>query len=300
VVRLAISSIVVAVLLVKVPLQPLVAAAHAVGIGVWASVLVVFVMSHALAAFKWRMLADRAHDLPFWSWLRAHFSGLIGNFCLPGGAAGGDVVRAVTMVRQAGRTESVVVGSLVDRVVDCVVLAVLAAAGAVSLGKLALWPFALPALALVVVGTPAASLIVRALMRGRHSQDRIARWLAPLGFVAERPALLVATLLMSLAIQGTFVGLNFWLGRAAGIEVGFAVWLLAWPLSKLTALVPVSLAGLGVREAALIAYMAPFGAPPAAVLAVGLLWEMVLILGGLAGWLATSATSAPVQSPAPS
>jgi uncharacterized membrane protein YbhN (UPF0104 family) len=48
----------------------------------------------------------------------------------------------------------------------------------------------------------------------------------------------------------------------------------------------VSLAGLGVREAALVAFLQPYGAPAALVTAAGLLWQSVLLAGGLIGWLA--------------
>jgi uncharacterized membrane protein YbhN (UPF0104 family) len=75
------------------------------------------------------------------------------------------------------------------------------------------------------------------------------------------------------------------LGRAAGVEASYEVWLTAWPLAKLIALVPISLAGLGVREAALVALMRPFGAPAAAVMAAGLLWQALLVGGGLVGGL---------------
>ena len=41
---------------------------------------------------------------------------------------------------------------------------------------------------------------------------------------------------------------------------------------------PVTQGGIGVREAALAA---PFGAPPAMTVAVGLVWETIILVGGL-------------------
>jgi glycosyltransferase 2 family protein len=54
-----------------------------------------------------------------------------------------------------------------------------------------------------------------------------------------------------------------------------------WPLSKLAALVPITLGGLGVREATLAALLVPFGVPPAVGVVAALLWQTVLITGGL-------------------
>jgi uncharacterized membrane protein YbhN (UPF0104 family) len=87
-------------------------------------------------------------------------------------------------------------------------------------------------------------------------------------------------------VQAVFVLLNIVLARAVGLDVGPDVWFFAWPLAKLLALAPISISGLGVREAALAALMAPFGANPAVVVAVGLLWQSVLFGGGLVGTLA--------------
>jgi len=44
---------------------------------------------------------------------------------------------------------------------------------------------------------------------------------------------------------------------------------------------PLTQGGIGVREAALVALLAPFGAPIHLVLAAGLMWEAVIIVGGL-------------------
>jgi uncharacterized membrane protein YbhN (UPF0104 family) len=64
------------------------------------------------------------------------------------------------------------------------------------------------------------------------------------------------------------------------------VWFLVWPLAKLAGLLPISLGGLAVREATLAALLAPFGVPIALGVVCSLLWQTVLIAGGLLGGLA--------------
>jgi len=79
------------------------------------------------------------------------------------------------------------------------------------------------------------------------------------------------------------------------------MWLFAWPLAKLSALVPITQGGIGVREAVLVSLLAPFGAPPAFTAAVGLLFEAIVISGGLiAGLIALLMghfSSAPTKPP---
>ena len=69
---------------------------------------------------------------------------------------------------------------------------------------------------------------------------------------------------------------------------------MVWPLTKLTEALPLSLGGLGVREAAFATYLAPFGVEPARAVAQSLLWQAVRVGLGLCGaaaalWLPPSA-----------
>jgi hypothetical protein len=92
---------------------------------------------------------------------------------------------------------------------------------------------------------------------------------------------------ISLIVQAAFVLTNVWLARQAGVDAGLAAWFVAWPLSKLIAVLPISLGGLGVREAALVSLLTPYGADGTAVLASGLLWQAVLAVSGLVGLAVT-------------
>ena len=131
--RLIVSAVVLALLLVLVPLHQLAAAIRDVPPGLWAGALVLFLIGHAVSAFKWQLLLRHGGRVPTRMWLRAHFAGLAANLCLPG-VAGGDVVRAAYIRRSVGNVEQVAVAAVVDRALDCIALLVLAAAGAVMTG----------------------------------------------------------------------------------------------------------------------------------------------------------------------
>src|SRR5262249_39342795 len=87
--------------------------------------------------------------------------------------------------------------------------------------------------------------------------------------------------LAGVLIQGTFILLNALLALSCGLFLPFRVWLFAWPLAKLAALLPLTQGGMGIREAGLVALLLPFGAPSSLTLASGLIWEGVIISGGL-------------------
>jgi glycosyltransferase 2 family protein len=78
-------------------------------------------------------------------------------------------------------------------------------------------------------------------------------------------------------------------GDAVGSRLPVGSWMIIVPPVTLIQLVPVSLAGWGVREAALVLALGSFGVPAEAALATSILLGFSLILVGLPGgliWLA--------------
>jgi len=91
---------------------------------------------------------------------------------------------------------------------------------------------------------------------------------------------------MGMLLQTVLVALNWRLGIAVGITgIPLYVWLFVWPLAKLSGLLPVTQGGIGVREAAQAVLFKPFGVAAYQAVATGLIFEAVLISGGLLGGL---------------
>jgi uncharacterized protein (TIRG00374 family) len=267
-------------------------------------VLALFLASHAVAAAKWRFLLGRT--LALRAAMRAHFVGLAANLCLPG-VAGGDVVRAALVAREVGDTAHLVTVSLADRLVDTLALALLAGLGFLLIGETLadrvglfavsratlLWVAGLPVLAALAGGFLALPWIARQLERWSARKPRrglAVKAAAALSALAARRGALALALAVSLAIQAGLVALFMVLAAGIGVEAPPAIWLFAWPLAKILAVAPISLGGIGVREASLAALMAPFGADPAGVVAASLIWQGVLFAAGALGaamWVLT-------------
>ena len=108
--------------------------------------------------------------------------------------------------------------------------------------------------------------------------------------MARRPQYVLLALSMGMITQMTFVTMMAVLAAACGMHLEYRLWVFAFPLAKLSALTPATLGGIGVREAALGALLKPFGVPFATAVAVGLMWETIVVAGGLlAGLLALAA-----------
>ena len=95
--------------------------------------------------------------------------------------------------------------------------------------------------------------------------------------------------LLTLLAYGVFFSQCYLLARSLGLEVSYGAVMFAVALGSLIALVPVSINGLGTRDAAMIAYLRTAGVVPEAALSFSLLFFFTFtIAGGLIGagaWL---------------
>jgi uncharacterized protein (TIRG00374 family) len=287
VVRAALSGIVLALIFSFVPLRDILAAARRIDASLWLASVAILWIGHVISAAKWQILADSGAG--FGAALRAHFGGLIANLCLPG-VASGDVVRAALLFPRVQDRTRLALGSLADRLIDSVGLLILAIGGLVFTFREFAWGvtlilgisaiLVLAALA-AAIGISLQPIVLRRLKQGSRLHEFVGKIGLGVGTLLREPGTLLLCLALSMAVQCAFIGVNIALAQAAGVAVPIAAWFFAWPLSKIIASLPLSLAGLGVREASLAGFLVPLGAAPASVVATGLLWYTIHFATGL-------------------
>ena len=291
--RAFVSLLVISLILNWLPLSEIWSAARRVSLQAWILFVLAFVSIHIVGVFKWRFIVGMGKlKLPFSFAFRCYFYGLFGNLFLPS-VIGGDLVRAGMAAGQVEEKEQIIIGSLIDRFLDVCAMLVLIFFGAF---------FAAQALSdqhrkilAVVSALLATFLIVSVVLTfvpipGRvpeKLQKVILRTRFVMIHILKKPAYALGTLCLSVFIQGSFVLLNALLGSMCGIKVGILTWFVVWPLAKITAMVPVSLGGIGVREVALAAFFAPFGVLYSDAVGYGFVWEAVVIAGSLLGFVLT-------------
>ena len=290
--RLAVSAVVLIVIFRIVPIEQVWSEARRLSLALWLAALGLFLMGHAAATVKWRLLIGEGVSFP--QAFQAHLAGLAANLCLPG-LGGGDVVRAALVFPSAKDASQLVVGSVADRMLDILGLLLIAVAGAFLASRpeqgaqrQLLWVL-LAGVVVLVVLFPAAILLDRAVKhtipRGRIGR-LVVRAASATVYLVRRPGRLVLCLAISMAVQATFVAINIAFALAVQVEAPIAAWFFAWSTAKIVAIAPISLGGLGVREAVMASLLAPFGADPAQVIAIGLIWQTVLYASGLIAVLA--------------
>jgi uncharacterized membrane protein YbhN (UPF0104 family) len=256
-------------------------------LALWVAILTGFILGHMMGVVKWRMLVNRGSvRLGMADAVRAYSAGLFTNICLPG-IVGGDVIRATLAARRMNRAGDVIAAGIVDRAIDVASLALVAAIGGIFVGRTAAGPVA------TGIGIAAGTSAVVAVLFGvlmarrplsawpRRFRRPIGRTLAALRRLSSQPSTILACALLSIAMQVWFVALNIFIGQSLGIDVAVAVWVFTWSLAKVAALVPISLGGLAVRDAAFAALIAPFGVPITIGVVASLVWQSIVIAGGL-------------------
>jgi len=297
--RLAGSGLILALLFSFLPLEQLWRTVRGMPPALWFGVLAGYACAHLIGVMKWRLMVNLAGaGLSYPQAARCYFAGLFGNVFLPS-LVGGDVIRAGLALRLGRSKAGVLLGSLLDRILDASALTIVALLG------LSLLPGALdPRIARVfwaVLGTAglgcvAAFALVGVILRRRFSyrtRRRLAKLRGAGRSLARKPARVLVALALGVAFQITLVLLMAQIALACGLFVPLRAWLFAFPLAKLSALLPITQGGIGVREAALAALLAPFGAPAVLTVATGLVWESIIISTGILGGLLSLWTPRP-------
>ena len=299
--RFAVSAVVLALIFAFVPVGDVVAEARKLPPALWLGGLALFLAGHFISSLKWRLLIGPGVSVG--QAFRAHLAGLGANLALPG-VAGGDVVRAAMVMGQARDRHALAVGSVADRLLDTLGLLLIALVGlffaweprfgdsSTVRGLLIAGVAAL--LAGLALAVPLDHAIARMRLKGKVGAllTRIAEVAAEM---VRRPGRLLVCLALSMAVQSVFVAINIAFADAAGLIVSNAAWFFAWSTAKIIAIAPISLGGLGVREASMAGLLKPFGADPAQVIAIGLIWQTVLYASGVIGL----AVQALVRGPRP-
>src|SRR5436190_7844733 len=229
----------------------------------WLAIALLLYFGMVLAsAVRWGLLLRAQHVRLSYGFLTQSFlvATFFNNF-LPSNI-GGDVVRVTDTAKAAGSKTLATTVVLIDRGIGLLALALMAASGATMMHRMAVGPvgpgvlwagFGLGA----VVATPALLMPesmtkLLAPLRVFHQEwvdERIAKLTDALTRFKETPTALAGCFAGAVVVQGLLVLFYLAIARSIGIPIGFAELAVIVPVSFIVQMLPVSLNGLGIREA---------------------------------------------------
>jgi uncharacterized membrane protein YbhN (UPF0104 family) len=270
------------------------------------SLVASLLLAQALAgALRWWVvigLFDSGVD--FFTALRLLYIGLFFNQTLPS-SIGGDAVRVWMLHREGLPSADALFSVALDRLAALIGLVLIVAASlpllfAVVPDSAARWALAVP-MGLVTAGT-IGLLTIRGRLAEWLGRHRATRPLAALAADARRlflkPATGAAAAGLSLVIQGLTVACVFVLALALGVQVSFVECLVLVPPVILLLAVPISFAGWGVRETAMVVAFGYAGVPQPEAVAVSIAVGVSAMVFALPGGLVWLLSRAPEATPA--
>lgn len=307
-VRVLITAVVAVYLARRIDLAEASRGVSQLGALVWAQIAVVLLVDRLVMWYRWALLL-RAVGAALAPWRSLHIfltTSFVGSF-LPAGI-GADAARAAVARAHGEDGGKAVVSVVADRWLGVVGLALVSLAsvrlgGAVPDG-LAAWNLGFAAV--VGLASLAALFSDAALDRlapffGRHpyvgrALTRLAR---AVGDSRRAPRLLLAVLALSVVVQLVRVWLALTLGRGLGLPLGWPEYLAVMPLAILITLVPVSLGGFGVPQAAMVWLLAPLGVSATDAVVLSALFVAAGVVANLPGGLLFALDGASRPAPRP-
>lgn len=254
--------------------------------------LAVSVLQVILSAWRWQFTAGRV-DVPlrFRYALREYYLALLVNQLLPGGVLG-DAGRAHRHARQATSKGSAWRAVVIERASGQMAVALLTL---VALLTSSLWHAALGSTGLLVLAAGVVALILVVAALGiwcrRERGPTLPSWCVALGRDVRRGLLerrvWPLQLASSLAIVISYGLVMVCAARAIGSEMPALDILALAPVLLLAMLVPLSIAGWGLREGAAAGIWVLVGLPAAQGVAISLAYGVLVLLSSLPGiWVA--------------
>lgn len=283
--RLAITATILTLILRAIDIKQIWQVLQQAQLGLLALAILMQFASTAVSAYRWQIIMQNlGFGQNFAFYWQSYFKGMFFNQGLPT-SIGGDAMRVLDVAKQGFRKRDVLYGVMVDRAVGLGALMLL------SLFAYLLKPDLLP----MQVYRPMLMLILAGLI-GFFSLFLIGKmqWLCRfpklniLNIISERlyqifhtrrPLLIVLSLAIPLlALLGFFAT-----GWALGLRYDLMIYFAIVPIAIILTIIPVSIAGWGVREGALVGLFSLIGAHKATVLTMSLLYGITLIIVSLPG-----------------
>jgi hypothetical protein len=243
--------------------------------------------STMLAAYRWSLIMSALHfHQNFGFYLGSYFKGAFFNQALPG-SIGGDAVRGLELGSMGYSKKEAFTGIFIDRIVGLVGLLLLNfGANLFSSDVLPPWLFHLVNM-ICIGGISGFSILIMLHKIQWFHTYKATRLFANLSHrfrqVYATKQAIVVQVGLSVIIHFFSVMAFYEMACSVGIALPLSLFLVVVPPVFLLTIIPISLAGWGVRESAMVGIFTLIGASKESILSVSLLYGIMLIVASLPG-----------------
>jgi len=293
--RAGISIAIICILLWRIDLKQLFLAFLQAKASLWVAAFLLMVIEQALMAVAWNVLLQaRGHRIPFVQMFYIFLMGNFFGFMIPS-SAGADAVKGYAVFKKIKDGVETVSSLILFRVMGIGVLLTIATISVLVFSNL----FAGDKILFIVLALMFLFLLFLFLLyfpviRELLKKSLDWKYIRKIGDIAlrlynsiidyknYRPAL-GKVLIISLGIQASRILAIYMLGLSIGITLSLKYYLILVPIVAVVTLIPITIAGLGVREGAFMYLFSQVGFSRTAGVTLSLLTFFILALISLAG-----------------
>ncbi|OGQ56335.1 MAG: hypothetical protein A3J24_07760 [Deltaproteobacteria bacterium RIFCSPLOWO2_02_FULL_53_8] len=258
------------------------------------AVAFILIANQSLSSFRWSIILRKDMDVSYLRLLSIYFIGMFFNNFLPT-MVGGDIVKGYFLYRSSGRGDVSFASIFMDRYSGFTALMAITAIALIPGYTLIAGTGLIAAFALLLGGFLCASLLI--WVSGLHTwamrilgrihfygiNKKIDTFYNVLMSYKGRSDILVKIFICSLFIQSSVMVGYWFLGRQLGIDIGIGYYFLFIPLTTVISMLPISLAGLGLREGAFIYLFTLAGVSKEQALTLSLIYFAIMAIVSLIG-----------------
>lgn len=261
--------------------------------------ILIYLAVQVISAYRWYcLLTPLGIKVPFSRILGLYFMGMFSSLFLPA-TIGGDVVKIYYLNKEARSLTGATTTVFLDRDLGLgallAIATIAAAIGGTHFNGVPLAPifalilvaFALTNLALFY--RPSYNLLHRALklFKLKRSDEKVEKLFSSFNSYRGHAGVIAVATALSVIIQIGGIVVNMAAGAGIGLHTdrGFVDYLVFIPAISLISMIPVSINGMGWREAAYIVLFTSAGGEKSSSATLALLWLVVLVATSLPGGL---------------
>lgn len=242
-----------------------------------------------VSSLRWRLFVDSGLKLR--KFFSLYMLGCFFSMFLPG-LVGGDAFKGYYLYRETGKMAEAMASIFMERYLGFVALLVMAALA---------YPVGLPYLKTAALTVPAGhpvhlelawylpalfmAFLVFSLVFFRFRLGSRIRLMADFygyfGLYGRRR--IFKGVLLSFGVQALAVGSVYTLSRGLGMDASLPLFFIFVPLIVTFSAIPLSISGIGIREASFVLLFGSVGVPPRTAIALSFAWFLSVAAGSLAG-----------------
>lgn len=245
--------------------------------------------STCVATVRWSLIMSKiGFEQPFSFYLKSYFKGTFFNQGLPT-SIGGDSLRILDAARVTSTKEDAVFGVFIDRMIGLSGLLILNGAALLKSHGIIPQPIYLPLMGIITASCMAMIILYYLhhlpLLRKHKVLEYIARFSKRYTDVYSSPGSISLQVGLSIITHLFAMMAFFILGTGVGMTYPLPVYLALVPPVILLTILPISLAGWGIREGAMVGFFLLVGADKASVLSFSILYGLLALAASLPGLL---------------